>query len=83
MVTISDGRVLVIGGEDLVGLPVTVMEIYDPVSGEWAFAGSLPDERSQLAVVVMPDGTVLIVGGGTAIGLGSFPDYALRFSVPE
>ena len=83
VVTIPDGRVLVIGGEDLVGLPVTVMEIYDPFSGQWGFAGSLPDERSQLAVVVMPDDSVLIVGGGTAIGFGSFPDYALRFRVPE
>ena len=81
--TISDGRVLVIGGEDLVGLPVAMIEIYDPASGQWGFAGSLPDGRSQLAVVVMPDGTVLIVGGGSAIGFGDFPDYALRFSVPE
>ena len=81
--TISGGRVLVIGGEDLVGLPVTVMEIYDSASGQWGFAGSLPDGRSQLAVVAMPDGAVLIVGGGTAIGFGDFPDYALRFSVPE
>ena len=82
-VTLVDGRVLVIGGEDLVGLPIEAIELYDPASGDWEVVGMLPEGRTLLAVVALGDGTVLIVGGGVSFGFAEFPDYALLFTPPE
>jgi N-acetylneuraminic acid mutarotase len=82
-VTLGDGRVVVVGGEDLVGLSISAVEVYDPVADSWQIVGSLPDGRSLLALALLPDDSVLIVGGGTASGFISFPDYTLRFRVPN
>jgi N-acetylneuraminic acid mutarotase len=82
-VTLGNGRVVVVGGEDLVGLSISAVEVYDPVAGSWQIVGSLPDGRSLLALALLPDDSVLIVGGGTASGFVSFPDYTLRFRVPD
>jgi hypothetical protein len=82
-VTLPDGRVVVIGGEDLVGLSIAAVEVYQPATDTWKIAGSLPHGRSLLAATLLPDGSVLIVGGGTASGFVSFPDYVLRFRVPK
>ena len=82
-VTLGDGRVVVVGGEDLVGLSISAVEVYDPAADSWWIAASLPDGRSLLAVALLPDDSVLIVGGGTASGFVSFPDYTLRFRVPD
>ncbi len=82
-VTLSDGRVVVVGGEDLVGLSIAAVEVYDPAADSWKIAASLPDGRSLLAAALLPDGSVLIAGGGTASGFVDFPDYTLRFRVPN
>jgi N-acetylneuraminic acid mutarotase len=82
-VTLTDGRVVVVGGEDLVGLSIDAVEVYQPATDTWKIAGTLPDGRSLLAATLMPDGSVLIVGGGTASGFVTFPDYVLRFRVPK
>jgi N-acetylneuraminic acid mutarotase len=82
-VTLPDGRVVVVGGEDLVGLPILAVEVYQPATDTWKIVGSLPDGRSLLAATLLPDGSVLIVGGGTASGFVTFPDYVLRLRVPK
>lgn len=64
---LMDGRVLVIAGSDegdRDGKKQT-LEIFDPVRGEFAPAGTLRQARYKLgdAVVLLPDGRVLIAGG--------------------
>lgn len=64
---LPDGRVLVIAGSDArdrEGKKQTV-EIYDPAQGRFVPGGTLLDARYKLAdaVVLLPDGRVLIAGG--------------------
>src|SRR5437867_5524656 len=66
-VLLGDGRVLVIGGarsnnvvEPAVGGSA---EIFDPVAGTWALAGTLNVPRISHAAVVLQDGLVLVAGG--------------------
>lgn len=65
-VTLSDGRVLVVGGAaSLEAFPVqrATAEIYDPTSGKWSDAGSLTTARSEFALVALPDGGAIVAGG--------------------
>jgi N-acetylneuraminic acid mutarotase len=71
---LADGRVLVAGGFDIEGaeaLSVEVMrrtsaEVYDPVSGTWSATGSMAVGRASHTATRLPDGTVLVTGGGEA-----------------
>jgi hypothetical protein len=64
-VRLPDGSVLIIGGLTLAG-PATEVELYDPVLGAFkatnARLGS-GDAVTDMAVVPMPDGRVLLIGG--------------------
>jgi len=65
---LGDGRVLLAGGSDAVGMhtsadPVTRAEIYDPVARNWSLAASLPVARYQAIAVPLNDGRVFLVGG--------------------
>ena len=57
-----DGRVLVTGGYDSQALSDS--ELYDPRSGRWMATGNLTNPRSRHSVTVLPDGMVLVAGGG-------------------
>ncbi len=62
-----DGRVLVVGGtaRDADGwIPGASTEIWDPDTGTFTPAGSLAEARSDHTATLLPDGRVLIVGGG-------------------
>jgi hypothetical protein len=56
--TLSDGRVLIAGG-DASGSA----EIYDPLSGLFVAAGNLNSARSRHAAVRLADGRILLTGG--------------------
>lgn len=58
-VVLSDGRVLVIGGD----ATRAASEIYDPAAGVFVATGSLATARSNFAASLLPDGRVLVVGG--------------------
>jgi len=71
-----DGRVLVIGGRDARGEPLASIEAFDPRSGHDSDAPYMPEfgaftqwpaqlhlPRSQHTATMLPDGTVLVVGG--------------------
>jgi hypothetical protein len=67
-VTLSDGRVLLVGGyKDLNGTPTATAEIWDPATGKWSGAGSLASPRNpfrgDFALVALHDGSALAVGG--------------------
>ena len=62
-VRLSDGRVLVVGGEDDEG-GLASSEIYDPGSSTWSLTGDMIEPRSFARAVTLDDGRVLVVGGG-------------------
>jgi N-acetylneuraminic acid mutarotase len=65
---LKDGRVLIAGGvgprsgEDY----LASAEIYDPVTGQFSAAGSLPSPRVYNTATLLPSGLVLIAGGWSA-----------------
>jgi hypothetical protein len=65
-VTLSDGRVLIVGGG---GSPRTApaerssAEIYDPGAGSWTPAGRLAVARSGFILVALSDGGAIVAGG--------------------
>jgi Galactose oxidase, central domain/Kelch motif len=68
---LNDGRVLVTGGVGGDGSGTVVeksAELYDPVVGQWAAAGSMAVRRFTHAAVRLADGRVLVVGGAGPAG---------------
>ncbi len=59
---LSDGRVLIVGGQDHRG-PVATAEIYDPATVRFTATGSLNVARSRHGAALLPNGDVLIAGG--------------------
>lgn len=81
---LNDGRVLVAGGA--VGnfgsyRSLASAEIYNPETGTWSSTGAMAQDRVQFAMVRLPDGRVLAIGGvsrpsGTALASAEIYDPA-------
>ena len=69
----SDGRVLIVGGACGGGTPGIRddAEVYDPATSTWNATAALPVVREAHTATLLPDGTVLIVGGDS----GGLPRY--------
>lgn len=71
VVLLDDGRVLVVGGQDIAPsspqdaiLPfVGTTEIFNPATGEWRQAAPMEQPLFRQAAVLLSDGRVLVVGG--------------------
>ncbi|WP_375769823.1 kelch-like protein [Archangium gephyra] len=61
-VTLSDGRVLVVGGWHE-GSPLATAEVWDPRTESWSPTGSLATPRSSFALTALPDGRAAVSGG--------------------
>ncbi|MBK8247146.1 MAG: Ig-like domain-containing protein [Gemmatimonadetes bacterium] len=64
---LADGRVLVAGGSGA-GTNLNALataEIYDPATGRWSPAMNLSVARAGHAIMTLPNGKVLVVGGGS------------------
>jgi hypothetical protein len=62
---LPDGTVLVAGGNSgsgAIGLLASA-ELFDPSSGSWTASGSMTEARDFPVATLLPDGTVLVVGG--------------------
>jgi hypothetical protein len=75
-VRLNDGRVLILGGEQL----TNTAELYNPGTESFTPAASMTSERSGFTATLLPDGRVLIAGGwrvvaGNAVGLASAELY--------
>ena len=60
---LTDGRVLVVGGENGNGNTFTSAELFDPARGTWTATGSLNTDRADHTATLLPDGRVLVAGG--------------------
>jgi hypothetical protein len=65
---LPNGQVLVAGGSAYQGkgggpFPRSDAEVYDPTTGTWAETGAMTVARSGQIATLLPDGTVLVVGG--------------------
>jgi N-acetylneuraminic acid mutarotase len=67
-----DGRVLVAGGSDFQVMPggelgrITALasaELFEPATGSWTATASMGKPREGQTAMLLPDGTVLVVGG--------------------
>ena len=68
-VLLTDGRVLVAGGEDGEG-SLSSAEMFDPVTGQWSKTGDLITSRSDAVAVRLLDGRVMITGGQAKVSNG-------------
>src|SRR5213594_3717119 len=59
---LPDGRVVLAGGETAGRISQSI-ELFDPSTGAFSFAGTLSMPRAGHAAAVLPDGRVLIAGG--------------------
>ena len=67
---LPDGTVLVTGGGTPIGplaivlpRPISLSELYDPLSGTWSLTGDLNAARSWHSATLLGDGRVLVTGG--------------------
>jgi hypothetical protein len=76
--TLRDGTVLVTGGvsDDFSCQGVNNAEIYDPSSGTFAIVSPMSHSREIHTSTLLPDGTVLIAGGGDGWCYSSTDDSA-------
>lgn len=66
-VTLSDNRVLLIGGADATGGVLSTCEIYDPATNAFTPTGSMGTPRVLHAACRLADGRVMVAGGTSTL----------------
>src|SRR5260370_4224785 len=64
---LQNGKVLIVGGDDCSSGRCTILntaELYDPITGTWTSTGNLNTARAVHTTTLLPNGKVLVVGGG-------------------
>lgn len=62
-VTLSDGRVMVIGGADGAGLVTATAEIYNASNNTWTLAAPMSSPRAAHTATLLANGKILVAGG--------------------
>jgi N-acetylneuraminic acid mutarotase len=60
---LSNGKVLVAGGAEMVPMPMNGVELYDPIANSWSNAPSMSAARKQHTATRLANGKVLVAGG--------------------
>ena len=60
---LNTGEVLVAGGVDVNGTPLTSAELYNPATRRWSLTGSMSDGRWGGTATLLQNGEVLVAGG--------------------
>lgn len=68
---VVSGKIYSFGGVDH-GVPLSNVEVYDPLTNSWAPRASMPTPKSGAAAAVV-DGKIYVFGGYTAYGNGGSP----------
>ena len=71
---LSNGKVLVAGGNTVGFAALKSAELYDPVTKTWSATGDMTEVRSDHTATLLPNGKVLIVGGWNGHGADSVDD---------
>jgi galactose oxidase-like protein/fibronectin type III domain protein len=85
---LADGTVLAVGGENssdqsIVTSGVLTAEIWDPASETWTNVGAMAAARNyHSTALLMPDGRVLVAGGGHYNGGGGPGQFSAQFYSP-
>jgi WD40 repeat protein len=66
---LSDGRVLVTGGQGDSNIDLASAEIWDPGTGRFSSTGSMTTQRAGQTATLLADGRVLVTGGAADNGL--------------
>jgi len=57
---LQDGKVLVVGGLDILGAPLATAELYDPTTGTFSPTGSMAVKRESQTATLLSNGKVLV-----------------------
>jgi N-acetylneuraminic acid mutarotase len=60
---LTNGKLLVTGGQTNGGFSSFTAELYDPATGTWTTAGSMNADRAHHTATMLPNGQVLVAGG--------------------
>lgn len=77
-VTLTDNRVLIIGGSDSTGAILSSCEIYDPTTNLFTPAAPMSTPRMLHAACRLADGRVMVAGGASALDVVNLSVSALR-----
>jgi hypothetical protein len=84
---LSDGRVLIAGGQDSIGGGLASAELYDPSTGTFSPTRSMTSPRQNQSATLLSDGRVLVAGGAafdaTGRPLGNGPLASAELYEPK
>lgn len=60
---LTNGKVLVVGGDAADGIGIASADLYDPATGVWSAVGILANGRLSHTATLLNNGTVLVTGG--------------------
>jgi N-acetylneuraminic acid mutarotase len=79
---LADGhKVLVAGGWDDTNTPIATAQLYDIASGTWSLTGNMTTARVGHTATLLPNGKILIAGGGPSVSSELFDPATGTFSL--